>query len=135
MIKVFFDSDVILDMVLKRKGFWENATALFDLAEIGKIKAYTSPVVVCNLFYILKKSRSSDFARGFLKDLSQFFTFSSLNHALTKNAIFSKYKDLEDIIQFNSATHSNVDYICTRNIKDYPDVEEVVSSGDLVNIL
>jgi len=102
---------------------------------IGQIKAYTSPVVVCTLEYFIARKKSRKEAKEFLKDLSQFFTFTNLNHAMTKNAIFSEYEDVEDIIQFNSALHSNVDYICTRNVKDFPDVKEIVTSSELVAIL
>ena len=39
---VYVDTNVVLDVLLQRRGFWQDSLQVFQLAELGKIKAYVS---------------------------------------------------------------------------------------------
>ena len=51
MNKVFVDSDVILDLLAHRIPHFHFAALLFTFADMKKIELYTSPTVLCNVFY------------------------------------------------------------------------------------
>lgn len=54
MIKVFFDTDICLDLLTGRKPFNQYAELLFSLAELGKITICVSTISFVNIIYILK---------------------------------------------------------------------------------
>ena len=67
--KVFIDSDIILDLLAKRKTFYEYAAKLFTLAYRKKIELYTTATVLANVFYILRKIVGIDETKRQLKNL------------------------------------------------------------------
>lgn len=46
MIKVFIDSDVILDFLTKRKPFHEEAMRIFEYADRGALKLFISSLSI-----------------------------------------------------------------------------------------
>lgn len=50
--KVFLDTDVILDLLTEREPHFEAAVELFLHIQDKTIRAYTSPVIIANIFYI-----------------------------------------------------------------------------------
>ncbi len=48
-----------------------------------------------------------------------------------------KIKDLEDLIQYYSALERDIDFIVTRNIKDFPNTDEIIiiKPDELVKII
>ena len=56
MHKVFVDTNVILDLLMKRAPFQKSAVELFRQVELKSIKGYTSPMVIANLHYLLSKN-------------------------------------------------------------------------------
>ena len=54
--KIFIDTDVILDLLTEREPHFEAAVELFLQIQDKTILAYTSPVIIANIFYILNKS-------------------------------------------------------------------------------
>ena len=43
---LFIDTDIILDIVLDRKEFFENSSKIFQLFENGEALLYTSPSII-----------------------------------------------------------------------------------------
>lgn len=56
MIKLFIDSDIIIDFLSQREPFFAESVHLFNaLANNPNIKAYSSAIVFANVTYILNK--------------------------------------------------------------------------------
>ena len=49
--KIFLDSDIILDFIAQREGFAQRANEIFYLIDNSKIKAYSSSVIISNIYY------------------------------------------------------------------------------------
>lgn len=49
---LFLDSDVILDVVLQREGFYEETFPLFKMREEQTVLLYTSSSVLMNVQYV-----------------------------------------------------------------------------------
>lgn len=56
MENVLIDTDVILDFFFDREPFSEFATDILNLCEENKLKGFTTPVIVCNVYYLLRKT-------------------------------------------------------------------------------
>lgn len=63
MNKYFVDTDVILDLLSQRVPHFHFSAVLFSLAEMGKFELYTSPTVMVNTFYILRKNLGNENAK------------------------------------------------------------------------
>ena len=59
-MKVFIDTNVLLDFYCQREDFYQNAADIFDLACKGVIEIWVSPISFVNFFYITRNVK--DFA-------------------------------------------------------------------------
>lgn len=119
MKKVFLDCDVILDLLLKRSEFVEDAQILFARIEKGRFKGLTSGLALANIFYILQKLISKKEAFIYIRKLSLLLSVSTINQKVIDGALSSSFIDFEDSVQYYSAMEAKVDYFITRNIGHY----------------
>ena len=54
MNKVLIDSDVLLDFFFDNPEFGENSAAILKLCEMDKVVGFITPVILSNVYYILK---------------------------------------------------------------------------------
>ena len=52
MRKVLFDTNIILDIALERKPFFDDALKLFELIDEGKITASITATTITDIYYI-----------------------------------------------------------------------------------
>jgi predicted nucleic acid-binding protein len=126
MNKVFVDTDVILDLLLDRSPFNHDAVKLFTLMEQNRLRGFTSPVVIANLFYLLKKHRDRRFAATSLIRLKLLLRVSAVTEKIVDLALSSDFSDFEDAIQYFTARENAIPYLLTRNVKDYREKELIV---------
>jgi predicted nucleic acid-binding protein len=129
MDKVYVDSDIILDLIQKRTPHFESAVELFALVEENRVKGYVSPLIFSNLYYILRKVESRHFARDVLSRLKALLTVLSINEKIIAMALSSDFNDFEDAIQYYTAIENHLDYLITRNKKDYKEAGLIVCTA------
>ena len=123
--KLFLDSDVILDVVLQRDGFYQNSYPLFKMAEDQTVLLYTSTPIIMNVQYLSCKLIGKNKAIEGIKYLLNFFEILDCNKKILQKAYNTKCKDIEDAVQYFTAIHSEiVTCFISRNIKDYKEIEE-----------
>lgn len=120
MKNALIDSDVLLDFFFDREPFSKYATYVLTQCELKKLNGYVTPVIISNVYYLLRKISSHE---RVIKKLNQLLTLTEvliIDKKIMLNAMNSKFKDFEDALQ-NYACESTgeVDMIITRNIKDY----------------
>lgn len=130
MEKIFLDTDVILDLLSKRKPFYEYSFKLFSLIDRNKIKAYTSPVIFANIHYVLSKQLSKQIALQNLIKLRKFVNIVSINEEVIDLSLKSNFTDYEDSIQYYAALLSEISILITRNIKDYRTAKIAVATPE-----
>lgn len=118
MKKLFLDSDIILDALLKRPGFYLPATNIMALAYEHKVKALTSSAVFVNVHYFLDKFDRPN-KLGLLKRLRTILAIIAVDDKMIDLALESSFTDFEDAVQHFAAISGKADFIITRNIKDY----------------
>ena len=117
--KLFIDADVLLDILLNREPFVLDAVQLFAFIEAERFKAYTSPVVISNVYYMLSKLKDEKTARTAIGKLLCMIEVLPVDQKITKLALVSLMKDFEDAIQYYCAKNSDIPTLITRNIKHY----------------
>lgn len=130
-MKIFVDTNILVDLIADRKPYSKFALEIFTKAEEKKIKLFTSSHSIATTHYLLKKYREEKELREILNDLMGFMQVISVDADIIKKGLRSKHKDFEDAIQILSASSIvKMDFIVTRNIKDFRDSEIPVLSPD-----
>ncbi len=120
MIKAFLDSDVILDLLLDRAPFVADAARIFVLGERKEVELYTSTVSFLNIYYVAARLKGKDAARPLLRQLRRIVALLPVNESMVDEAFDRSRKDIEDYVQLPAAGAAGMDYLVTRNVKDYP---------------
>jgi predicted nucleic acid-binding protein len=132
MIKVFIDTDVIIDFLADRKPFSESAAILFDRIEKKEIEGFTSSQSISNLYCILRRFDSHRNVIQVLGDLLSLIGILPVSQEVIRKALQSGFTDFEDGIQNFCAETERMDVIVTRNIRDYNKASIAVLSPDLI---
>lgn len=119
MNKVLIDSDVLLDFFLDREPFVTHASNVIELIEKKEIKGFVTPIIISNLYYILRRISSHKIVLEKIALLLQLVSVTDVSNACIINAVNSNFKDFEDALQNFSAEMSGLTTIITRNTKDY----------------
>ncbi len=120
MKTVFLDSDVLLDYLANRLPFQHDAERILNQVFTRALVAYTTPVVIANVHYVLKRLSSDSTARDLLKGMLKHIRIISVGAEAVQKALQNDFTDFEDALQHEAAVHSGkVEVILTRNIKDY----------------
>lgn len=118
-MKVLIDTNIILDVLCNRSEFVENSAKIFKLCEVKKIEGYISALSIPNIVYIMRKELDSEKIKDVLATLSLIFTISDLKADDIKKAALMNFKDYEDALQSACAARMKMNFIVTRNIKDF----------------
>ncbi|OHD64631.1 MAG: hypothetical protein A2096_02710 [Spirochaetes bacterium GWF1_41_5] len=119
MIKIFLDSDIILDYLLDREPFSVYAEWIIQYIKDKKCEGFTTGNSYGNLFYILNDINKKKDAKSILKKLRKYINVIPTNEKIIDQALESAFSDFEDAIQYNSALDFKIEYFITRNKKDY----------------
>ena len=120
-MKLLIDTNVILDMVLKRSGYDISMELFRKVRETGA-GAYITASSVTDIFYIIRKE-THDISRTsvIMENIFQLVSVLSVTEKDIRDAFGQKWKDFEDCVQYMTGKNSNMDYIITVNGKDYAD--------------
>ncbi|CAM3943947.1 PIN domain-containing protein [Flavobacterium cucumis] len=120
MVKILIDTDVILDFFFDREPFSENAAKILSLCESKEIKGFVTPVIISNVYYILRQTAKHEKVIEKLKMLVSIAEILVINKDSILKALNSDFKDFEDALQnYSAELYKEIDIIITRNTKDY----------------
>lgn len=117
-MKVFLDTNIILDLLLERDGY-EDSAIIFQMQDEGKLKICLSLLTMVNVAYIYKKTVGNKMTVANLKYLSALVEVLPMDGEQLQKAIMMEGKDFEDILQCVCAAEGGCDYLITRNAKHF----------------
>ena len=118
-MKVLFDTNIILDVLLDRKPFSEHASYLMSKVERSEINGFLCATTITTIHYLLSKYLDKEKAIDSINSIMALFEVASVNRLVIENALKSKFSDFEDAVLHESARHAGAEYIITRNINDF----------------
>ncbi len=131
MEHVLIDTDVILDFFFDREPFAEFATDIFNLCEENKLKGFTTPVIVCNVYYLLRKTAKHEIIIDKIKQLLTIIEVLKIDKEIVFDSLNSNFKDFEDALQnFSAIRNEKISIVLTRNIKDYKKSELAIMTPE-----
>ena len=119
-MKVFVDTNVLIDVLAQREPFYADSARLWTLAEQGRIEAFISVISFNNIYYVVRKLRTRRVADRMMVLLRDTFTPIPLDKQILDQAIDAGLRDLEDAIQYFSAVRAQVACIVSRDAKAFP---------------
>ena len=120
MDKVLIDTDVLLDFFFDRQPFSKYATKVLSLCEGNKLVGFTTPLILSNVYYLLRKTAKHDTIIEKLKQLLTIIGIIEIDKVAVFKALNSGFKDFEDALQnFSAIENGEIKIILTRNIKDF----------------
>lgn len=118
--KILIDTNVLIDYLLEREPFFEDAKDVILSCADGKVKGCIAAHSIPNMFFILRKDYSAKERREVLSNLCSIFDVERIDKAkLLAGLTNEDFSDFEDCLQMECAKSYGADYIVTRNISDY----------------
>jgi predicted nucleic acid-binding protein len=131
MKRVLIDTDVILDFFFDRQPFSESAAQVFSLCETQEIKGFVTPVIISNVYYLLRQTAKHEKVIEKLKVLLSITDILAIDKSVILQALNSNFKDFEDALQnYAAESDTKIDLILTRNLKDFRNSKLAVLTPD-----
>ncbi len=128
---IFLDTNILVDIVAKRKVFAKDAIAIFNYCQNNKVEMFTTSHSIATLHYIAKKIVDEKELRSIIEDLLDTVSIIGIDEVTLRKSLKSNHKDFEDAIQITAAQSINeMDCIITRDLKDYKNAEINVFTPD-----
>lgn len=118
-LKVLVDLNLLMDVLKKREPFYESSANVLDLIEAGKVTGFVASHSLPTLFYLLKKNQTTEYAKAIITNILQILKVAPVDQSVIEHALILNYQDFEDAVQMMCAVQCKVDYLLTRNIKDF----------------
>jgi len=136
-MRLLIDTNVILDYLLSRGGFSEQAKAIFDLVKYGEHFEVLSSSAVTDIFYHLNKELRDSFqAQDQIRELMEIVAVLTVSERDIRTALDMRWKDFEDAVQYAVALSNHVDAIISRNVKDFEGDEiTVMTPGEFLSVI
>ena len=123
-MRVMIDTNVILDVLLKRSPFYEAAIEVLKLSVREDIQEFVSASAITDIYYIAYKNmRDKAVVRELLKKLLLIVSVAGVSEEEIQKALELGWKDFEDSVQYSVALLNEMNGLITRNVKDYSSSE------------
>ena len=120
-MKVLIDTNILLDVILLREPYLELSKRVLQCCQ-SLVDGYIAVHTFSNMFYILHETEgfSIEDCRNTFNKLLYVFDVASLNKSDLITAVNNEaFDDLEDAMQNEASVSSKIDFIVTRNCKDF----------------
>lgn len=118
--KILIDTNILLDYLLEREPFFEDAKSIMVLCADGKVKGCIAAHSVLNMFFILRKDFNAKERREVLSNLCSIFDVEGIDKTKLLSGLENEdFSDFEDCLQMECAKSYGASYIVTRNVADY----------------
>jgi predicted nucleic acid-binding protein len=113
-VKALLDTDVLLDVALRRPRFLADSSEVLEWAESEPGQAAVAWHSLSNINYLLRPD-----ARPFIRDLLEFAEVPPTGTEAARHAIGFAMRDFEDALQAAAALAFGASYIVTRYATHY----------------
>ena len=113
------DTNVVLDWLLDRKPWSDQAQPLWDARDAGPVVAYLPASVLTDIFYIIRRQAGIPAAFTAVDRLCNSFGLFAVDAPLLQQARALPGNDFEDNVQIACAMNAQLDLIIARNPADF----------------
>ena len=117
--RIFVDTNILLDVLLEREGYYYDALKIWANAENGNVEACIAAISLNNIHYVMRKLKSETTAMIAVKILLRIFKVIPVDADILGLAVDFHDKDFEDDIQLQYAIKAKCSQLFTRNPNHY----------------
>ncbi len=117
--RIFVDTNILLDVLLEREGYYYDALKIWANAENGNVEACIAAISLNNIHYVMRKLKSETTAMIAVKILLRIFKVIPVDADILGLAVDFHDKDFEDDIQLQCALKAKCSQLFTRHPNHY----------------
>ncbi|NLY53384.1 MAG: PIN domain-containing protein [Firmicutes bacterium] len=119
-MRILVDTNIVLDILLKREPFFESSYEALKQALENDVACFISASAITDIFYLLRKGLGDTCkAKEGIERLLQLLSIADVQLVDIQTALSDAMPDFEDAVVHAVAYRYKVDYILTRNTKDF----------------
>jgi predicted nucleic acid-binding protein len=118
-MKILLDTNIVLDLLVQREPFCNDAKTIFELIESNEVNGYLCATSITTIYYLISKSVDKLQANEIIENLLQLFNVADVNKNILLKSLQNNGKDFEDSVIYTSAEYFNIDVIITRDKKGF----------------
>lgn len=122
-MRVMFDTNVVLDLLLDREPFVKEAKILISKVEQGEIVGLLCATTITTIHYLLLKTNGKERSVEIIQSLLKLFEVASVTRVVLQDALEINDKDYEDAVLYKSGYHAGANMIVTRDRKGFSKAE------------
>ena len=132
-MKLLIDTNIVLDVLLKREPFYQDAVKVMNMAQYNDVREYISASAVTDIYYIAyRQIKDRTLVLELIKRLLMVVSVAAVSEWEIRNAMKTGWKDFEDAVQYSVAFLNEMDGLITRNPKDYEEADINIWSPEQV---
>ena len=118
-MKVLFDANVVLDVLLDREPHIDVAAKLFALVDNGRVEGSICATTATTIYYIAAKSFGRRRAHSQVHELLTLFEIAPVDRDVLDRALDLDFTDFDDAVVHEAARNAGAAAIVTRDGVDF----------------
>jgi predicted nucleic acid-binding protein len=118
-IMLLLDTNVLLDVILDRSPWANDATMLLDVIASGRARGYVAGHAVTTVYYLVERDKGRAIATTAVSDLLDVLDVVPLEAADFRRGLALGLKDYEDAVQAAACLKIGARFLVTRNERDF----------------
>ncbi len=129
-MKLFLDTNVMLDFLGERDPFYISSAKIATLADKRSLTIIVSALSYATVSYFLTQYEGLERTKDKLRKFKVISEICELDELIIEKGLNSEFSDFEDSLQYFSALRTECDIIITRNGKDFKKSQIPVMTPD-----
>ena len=135
-MRILLDTNIILDIALGRVPHLADSADVFRKIDNESIYGFVTATTITDIYYVAKREKGHQTTIDFISNLIEIVDIIGIDKEIVIASLISDFADFEDAIQSVSSRLNGIDYIITRNQKDFIKSEiSAVSPKELLALL
>ena len=118
-MRVLFDTNVVLDVLLDREPYAAPAVTLFGQVAQRRLQGLLGATTLTTIHYLAEKAVGRRRARRHLETLLGLFEVAVVDRAVLTGALELRFGDFEDAVLHEAAAHAGATGIVTRDLAGF----------------
>lgn len=118
-MRVLFDTNVVLDVLLQRDPHARPAAQLMSLVDQGHLEGYLCATTITTVHYLAARALGAKRAASLVATLLDVFRIAPVDGEVVSGALDLGFADFEDAVLHEAAALAGATAIVTRNGRDF----------------